>query len=236
MPTRARLTLPSPRRWVPPSPPTGRRGNLNGVVGITATAAGRPRAAACCRPPVAPPPLLLLLARERQQRRARCGGFALMPRRQVFVDRPVAELGHQILAAALGDHLRHRRVRVAEIAEVPRARRTDHHAGRHPLILGKIIVVDAVDAQGAFLHHTVVFVELARAIGAGPRTQLAADADIGVDQHDPVLGALVRRAGRAHGDAGRLLAMQARARKMHGARAFPVTLLERMDAVEPHPP
>jgi hypothetical protein len=97
-------------------------------------------------------------------------------------------------------------------------------------------VVDAVDAQRAFLHHPGILVEFAGPIGASPRAQLAADADLLVDQHDPVLGTLVRGTGRAHGDAGRFLAMQARFREINGSRALPVAFLERVDAVEPHPP
>src|SRR5439155_2802246 len=53
---------------------------------------------------------------------------------------------------------------------------------------------------------------------------------------DAVLGALVGSAGRAHRDAGGLIAMQAGFREMHGARAVALALLEGMDAVEPHAP
>ena len=102
---------------------------------------------------------------------------------------------------------------------MPRLDRARHDAGRLAVLLGEMVVVDAVDAQRAFLHHAGIVVELARAIGAGPGAQLAADADRLVDQHDAVLGALVGGAGRADGDAGRLLAMQAGFREMHGARA-----------------
>src|SRR5204863_9042313 len=75
-----------------------------------------------------------------------------------------------------------------------------------------------------------------RTIGASPGTQLAADAEAFVDQDDAVLGALVGGAGRAHRDAGRLVAMQAGFREMHGPRPGALALLEGMDAVEPHPP
>src|SRR5579863_5599177 len=75
-----------------------------------------------------------------------------------------------------------------------------------------------------------------RAIGTGPRAQLAADAQALVDENDAVLGALVGGAGRAHGDTGRLIAMEARFREMHGPRPGALALFKRMDAVEPHPP
>src|SRR3546814_1615707 len=58
----------------------------------------------------------------------------------------------------------------------------------------------------------------ARAVRAGPRAQLAADALVLVDQHDAVLGALVAGAGGAHGHAGRRFAVQARAREVQGHR------------------
>src|SRR5690606_17612958 len=110
------------------------------------------------------------------------------------------------------------------------------------------LVVDAIDAQRALLHHAALFADLARAIRARPRAELAADALVLVDQHDAVLGALVARPGRAHRHAVRRLAMQARAREVHGQRLraaprlcfsnsrFPIPdslHLIRMHAVEP---
>src|SRR6516165_2211698 len=155
---------------------------------------------------------------------------------QVFVVVPVAKLGQQIGAAAVRHHLRDFRIRVAEIAEMAGANRADHHASRQPVLFREGFVVDPVDAQRAFLHYAGVFVKFARTIGASPRAQLAADADLFIDQNDPVLGALIGGTGRAHGHAGRLLAMQAGFREINGARALPVTLLERMDAVVPDAP
>src|SRR5690606_30396178 len=130
------------------------------------------------------------------------------------------------------------------------ARRADLHAGRFALGLWQVLVVDAVDAERAFLHHALDLAVLARAVGAGPRAQLAADAFVLVDQHDAVLGALVAGAGRAHGDAGRRLAVQARAREVQrdrglggpcpggspacGNRGLGFDLV-RMHAVEPDP-
>ena len=42
--------------------------------------------------------------------------------------------------------------------------RADHHASRQPVLFRKVVVVDPVDAQRAFLHHARVFIELARAV------------------------------------------------------------------------
>src|SRR5258708_220301 len=121
---------------------------------------------------------------------------------------------------------------------MPGGRRTGRDARRYALDLLEVLVVDAVDAQGALLHHADVVVVLAGAVRARPRAQLAADAQILVDQHDAILGALVRGAGRAHRDARRLGAVQARSREVHGAATpGPWTVgadLEAVDAVEPH--
>ncbi len=98
-----------------------------------------------------------------------------------------------------------------------RTGRAGAHAGGQAVLRLQVLVVDAVDAERAFLHHAVAVVVFARAIGTGPGAQLAADAGVRVDQHDAVFGALVGGAGRADGDAGRRFAMQAGAREMHGA-------------------
>ena len=122
------------------------------------------------------------------------GGRLARSRRQVFVGRGVAHFGHEIEAAALGDELRDRRVRVVEIAEMPRPRRGRSQRRRErgrPRARG--LVVDAVDAERAFLHDACIVVELARAIGAGPGAQLAADAEILVDEDDAVLARACRR-------------------------------------------
>src|SRR5690606_23405042 len=96
--------------------------------------------------------------------------------RQVLVRGLVAELRHQVDAAARGDQLRHVGLRVVEVAEVARAAGTGLHAGRLALRLVEVLVVDAIHAQGALLHHPFDFAVLARAVGAGPAAQLAADA------------------------------------------------------------
>src|SRR5690606_18406804 len=124
------------------------------------------------------------------------------------------EFGQQWHAATFGDQLRHRRFRITEITEMPRPRRTGLHAGRLPRGLGNALVVDAVDAERAFLHHALDRAVFAGAVGAGPGAELAADALVLVDQHDAVLGALVAGAGRADGDAGRGVAVQAGAREV----------------------
>ena len=104
------------------------------------------------------------------------------------------------------------------VAEMARARRTSHHAGGLAIDFLKTFVVNAVDAQSTLLHHAALFAVLARSVGTGPGTQLAADALVLIDQHDAVLGTLVARAGRADGDAFRCLAVQTGAREMHGHR------------------
>src|SRR5208282_4890004 len=71
-PPRAHLTLPSRLRWVPPSPPIGRRGAKSDP-GIIAIGGGRPSATAGCRPGAVAP------ARVRQRRRGfhrACGAAA----------------------------------------------------------------------------------------------------------------------------------------------------------------
>ena len=167
---------------------------------------------------------------------------AARPRRQIAIDRRVTEFGQQRHAAAFGDELRHLRFRIAEVAEVARARRAHLHAGGLAFGLGEVLVVDAVDAQRALLHHAFDLAVLARAVRAGPRTQLAADALVLVDQHDAVVRALVARAGRAHGDARRRFAMQARAREVQRHRRLRGRFVRRghlfelvaVHAVEPH--
>src|SRR3546814_11281851 len=103
----------------------------------------------------------------------------------------------------IGDQLRYRRLRIAEVAEVPGAGRAGLHAGRPALALVQVLVVDPVHAKRAFLHHALDRRVFARAVRAGPRAQLAADALVLVDQHDAVLGALVAGAGGAHGQFGK---------------------------------
>src|SRR5262249_25014413 len=69
---------------------------------------------------------------------------------------------------------------------------------------------NAIDAQGAFLHHPVAVVVFAGAIGTCPRAQLAADASVGIDEDDAVVGPLVAGSRGTDSDAGRLLPIQAR--------------------------
>src|SRR5690606_38080551 len=139
---------------------------------------------------------------------------------------------------AFRDQFRHIRFRIAEVAEMARAGRAGLHAGRLAVGLVEVLVVDAVHAQRAFLHHAFDFAVFARAVRAGPGTQLAADALVLVHPHDAVPGALVAGAGRAHGHAGRGFAVQAGAREVQGLRRLRGRgigfELVAVHAVEPH--
>src|SRR5262249_1078809 len=63
--------------------------------------------------------------------------------------------------------------------------------------------------------------------------ELAADAGRRIDQHDAVLGALEGGARRTHRDAGWRLAVEARARKVHGQLRAVRAHLVGVHAVEP---
>ncbi len=97
----------------------------------------------------------------------------------------------KVIAAALLDEPGDGAVGVAEVAEVARACRAGADTGGDAVFLGQRVVIDAVDAEGAFLHHLGDRVHFPRAIGAGPGAEAAADAGAFVDQHDAVVGALV---------------------------------------------
>src|SRR5262249_51367486 len=153
--------------------------------------------------------------------------------REVFVDGLVAELRQQVEAAALDHKLGHGASRIGQVAEVARARGAGAHAGRHAVFLWKALVIDPVDAQRALLHDAVAVVILARAIGAGPRAQLASDAGLGVDQHDAVLGALEGGTRGTHADARRFFAMEARAREVHRTARRVLAHLVGVHTVEP---
>ena len=153
--------------------------------------------------------------------------------RQVLVDRAGALLGHQVEAAAVGDEAGDRAVGVGEIAEVARAGRAGADAGGDAVDLGKFSVFNAIDAEGAFLHHALGRVHLAGAVGAGPGAEAAADAVVLVDQDDAVLGALEAGAGGADGDARGVGAVQAGLREVDDpGRAGVGDRLEAVDAVE----
>ena len=119
---------------------------------------------------------------------------------------------------------------------MPRVGRADHDAGRQPLLGRRGCRCRCGRCTGC-ISSSRPRRRRTRARRRGrPRSTACSRCRSRVDQHDAVLGALVGGAGRAHRDAGRLLAMQARVREMHGARALALAFLERMDAVEPHPP
>jgi len=118
-----------------------------------------------------------------------------------------------------------------------RSRGAGAHAGRFAILKGEILVVDAINAERAFFHHAMVIVVFPGAIGASPGAQFAADAGVGIDEHDAVLGTLVGRTRRADRYAGRILAMKARAREMHDVRVGLHTRFAKrfigVDAIEP---
>ena len=82
-------------------------------------------------------------------------------------------------------------------------------AGGDAVDLGNVRVFNAVDAEGALLHHALGGVHLAGAVGAGPGAEAAADAVLLVDEDDAVLGALEAGAGGADGDARGVGAVEA---------------------------
>src|SRR5207344_1630971 len=133
---------------------------------------------------------------------------------------------------ALADGDRDLRLRVLHVAEQARPGRAGLHAGGLAVLLRQLLVVDAVDAEGALGHHLARFVDLARAVRAGPCAVLAADALVVVDQDDAVLGALVARPGRAHRHARRLLAVQAALREVDRVGAGEDAGLVGLHAVE----
>jgi hypothetical protein len=115
----------------------------------------------------------------------------------------------------------------------PRSPKWRGDAGRHAILRIEGLVVDAIDAERALLHDAGVFVEFPGAIGTGPGAELAADAEVFVDEDDAVRGALEGRTGRTHRHAGGLGAMQARAREMNGAAGRALADLVGVHAVEP---
>src|SRR5689334_3032184 len=116
---------------------------------------------------------------------------------------------------------------------MPGTHRAGGDTSGHTVFRREGLVVDAVDAERAFLHHAFGDVELSGAIRAGPGAELAADALVLIDQHDAVRRALERGTGRADGDARRCLAMETRAREVHGATGGTLSRLEGVDTVEP---
>jgi hypothetical protein len=147
----------------------------------------------------------------------------------------VAHLGHEVHAASFRRHLGDPGRRIGEIAEVAGVHGTGVHAGGLAVSRGDVLVVNPVDAERALLHHAADRVELAGAVGASPGAQPAADAAFLLDQDDAVLLALVGRAGRADGDACRVLAMQAGLGEVNGAAAPGLLALLGAHLVAVHP-
>src|SRR6056297_657276 len=140
------------------------------------------------------------------------------PRRQVLVDGFRALFGHEIDPAPGGGEFRDAALGVVVVAEVARTRWAGPHAGGNTVDLGDLLVVDAVHAEGAFLHDALGRVHLAGTVRAGPGAEPAADAGALVDEHDAVLRALVARTCRANCDAGGVVAVEARFREVDELR------------------
>jgi hypothetical protein len=121
---------------------------------------------------------------------------------------------------------------VVDVAEEARVRGAGHHARGFPVALGQRLVGDAVDAEGALLHHLLLGVQLAHAVRARPRAVFAADALVVVHEHDAILGTLVARARGTHRHARRVLAVQAGLGKVDGLGVRIRADLERLHAIE----
>ena len=80
-----------------------------------------------------------------------------------------------------GHQSRHGTFGVTEITEMPRPGGTGPDTGRRAILFLEILIVDAIDAEGALLHHPLAIIIFARAIRTGPGAELAADACIGID-------------------------------------------------------
>ena len=146
---------------------------------------------------------------------------------------PGGLLGHEVEAAAGGDEAGDGTPGVGEVAEVARAGGAGADAGGDAVDLGNVRVFNAVDAEGAFLHHALGGVHLAGAVGAGPGAEAAADAVLLVDEDDAVLGALEAGAGGADGDARGVGAVEAGLREVDDPGGAGVgDRLEAVDVVE----
>ena len=123
---------------------------------------------------------------------------------------------HQLITAALLDRLRHHGFGVVNVPEQSCGGRTREHACRLSISLGEVFVMDPIHAQGALRHLLALFVQFACAVRTRPRAVLAANAFIEVHQHKSVFLAFIARTGWTHGHARRVLAVQARLRKVDG--------------------
>ena len=140
---------------------------------------------------------------------------------------------HQVHAAALAGKDADVRFRVREVAEVARARGAGAHACGLAVFFGEVFVVDAVNAEGALLHDTVIAIIFARAIRTGPRAQLATDARVRIDKDNTVFGTLVGRAGRTNRYAGGFLTVQTGPWKVNSPRRITLRNFVAVNSVEP---
>ena len=122
---------------------------------------------------------------------------------------------HQLITATFINRHRHCRHRVMHITKQACIGRASQHTRRFATIFPQGRVVNPVDAQGAFLHHLLLFVDFTRTVRARPRTILTADALVVIDQHNAVFLALVAGSCRANRHARRVFAMQTAFREMH---------------------
>ena len=116
---------------------------------------------------------------------------------------------------------------------MPRAGWAGLYAGRHSISFRQVVVVNAIHAEGALFHDAVALIVFPGAIGTRPRTEFAADAGVGIDQHDSVFGPLVRGPCRADRYAVRFLTVQAGAWKMNCPAAGSVTGFKAVNPVQP---
>ena len=116
---------------------------------------------------------------------------------QVFVDRSCIEFRHQVHATALCGQFGYVGLWIREVSEMTCTGGAGAHAGRGSVDLWQVLVIDPVNAEGAFLHDPFGLIKFARAIGAGPGAKAAPDAVLFIDQHDAIFDTLVAGAGRA---------------------------------------
>ncbi len=110
-------------------------------------------------------------------------------------------------------------LRITKVSIVTRACRAAQNTGRDAVFFIQVFIVDAINTQSAFLHNAFEDVIFPRAIGASPGTEFASNTFVFIHQNDAVGCAFVGRASRANGDAGGILAVEARAREVEAPAA-----------------